>query len=594
LSAAGAPQWTTPAQLSIGDVYPVDTELSHNGRRAAVRSGRTTGSSSLPVANALTIWDLTAAATPTGPLGAFTLRGEALSVAVGGYKPSDQLAMTNTRCLAIGSGISSFVTSGPHDQTYVDLINITGFGATSITSQVLGRTSASVAANQFAGYTNDAEITRDGAWGVVNADNYFFVIDVGNGTIKAVNIGDAPYGPAPTTPGSPLNLCTPNGAVDSVAVTNECAVITTSRSSGGVIDPWVYIYDFGSGNVVLEQQLLPSDPTTELDFGPHDLAITPDGTMAVVTGDHIVALFDLTTFSLLSLHYDPLANRAYQVQVDSVEVTNEHAVVIADEFTAPSGPLLWQIDIFNLSRTVPPFLTVARSYKDSSSPTEPTRTHDLALVPPDDTRAIVRTSFTNVIVSLTAPGPLPIANLVSPGGSNAHAYIGYNVATSGRGVSSDSVAVSYDVASGRVVAVTLGATEPAPSAFQGHVDFIDLTATISLSQQVIASGIGTGSFGSMPLDLAISRDRSEVAVRCSDDHVSSPLASGADVTVFPLTPPFVPPVGSIYQYGGRGFVNGIDSELIGTSGQATPRKRLISTSDDVVGSTGLVHLVDRP
>jgi hypothetical protein len=574
----------------------VDTDLTINGRKAAVRSAISTGSPSAAFSNAITVWDLTVASTPTAPTFTITTKGEGISLASGGYKPSDLVRLTNIRAAAIGSGISTVSgVGGPHDQTYIDLVDLSS-GA-HVASHTVGQTTTSIAQNQWAGIANDVEITRDGAYAVVNSDNYVHIMDMGSGTLTAVNIGEVPFGPS-TSAGDPLNLCTPNAAVDSVALSSsaDSAVVTTSRVAAGLRDTWVYIVDIPSGTVPLEFQLLPPSPE-EHPYTPHDVAVTPDGTMAVVTANHMVGLFDLVSNTFLAMDHEPEAWRQYQIQVDSVEVTNSAAIVISDFVPSSGGPTRWMIHIYSISRTTAPFLVETAKYIDPTVQGPDSRAHDLELLPPDKVKALVRTSFDNVFVDLVTPGTVPTAILTSPGGSNAHAYINYAAAAQHPVFSSDSVAIAYFPGTTQDVAVTVGATEPSPGVFQGHVDFIDFNGNpLVVGQQIIVSSSGAAN-GAVPLDLAFARDRSEVFVRCSDTLVDSPLASGADVSCFSLTGPT--PFTLLQDYGGRGFVVGVDSIVGGTAGPnpqdptQTPRKRIVSASEDSTVPSGYVHLVDR-
>jgi hypothetical protein len=68
------------------------------------------------------MWDLTTAGQPTGALATFSVLGEGIDVlgTTNGYQPSDVIELTNTRCVAIGSGYSQF-QSAQHDLTFIDL-----------------------------------------------------------------------------------------------------------------------------------------------------------------------------------------------------------------------------------------------------------------------------------------------------------------------------------------------------------------------------------------------------------------------------------------------------------------------------------------
>jgi hypothetical protein len=184
-SAAAASQYT-PTEYSIGVPYPADVAVTYNGRRSAVRSSISNGATSTPYANGITLWDLTTVTAPAAQLAAFSASGEGTTFGLRGYQPSDRIELTNTRGLAIGSGFSAFAGLW-QDTTYIDLFDASPSPAM-IATFAIGPASASAPLYDAAGYANDVVITRDGAYALVNSDNFVHIVDIGNGTIKAFGL----------------------------------------------------------------------------------------------------------------------------------------------------------------------------------------------------------------------------------------------------------------------------------------------------------------------------------------------------------------------------------------------------------------------
>lgn len=589
--ASPRPQFS-PQEYGLGSAYPVDVAVGYNGRHAGVRSAFPSSGPSAPNANGVTFWDLTSATAPSGSTSNFSLPGEPVDVAlVGfGFQPSDCIEMTNNQAVTIGSGFSAFA-SGSHDQTYIDLFTrnvTTGVWSHSATHTV-GPTTTTVMPWEQAGHANDLAITRDGDFAIINDTNYIHRLEMATGTLLSINIGYN-WGPFPGTPGLSDNLCTPNSAVDSIALTNETAVITTSRlEPAGVIVTWVYLVDIANWTILLEQRIAPTTIVAEAAFRPHDVAITPDQTLAVVVSNRMVSLFDLVNNTWLATDYSGWASREYQRQVDSVEVTNDRAVILSDDLVA--GVRRWAIDVYAISATATTPLQTLQKYLDPAGQNEPNSlSHDLAITR-DGKRALVRTSFDNIYITdlVTPPTQLALPSLPSPNNSNAHEYLNYTFIGNYTAFSSDSVVIVDD--GDTQIAVTIGAAVPLFGTLTGYVDFIDLgAATPSVVWKAIAP---TGAEGSLPLDLEATRDRAELVVRTSNPFVDPSLSSGNDVNFFSTSAPFTLQQG----YGGTGFVMGLDSLAVGTSGGGTSsaRKRIVSVSESsLTVPDGRVHLVDRP
>ena len=264
---------------------------------------------------------------------------------------SDAVAITNDSVIAIGSGAVG--TTG-ENTTYVDILALTYPGGTPQASirqsHVLGGGSG---LGQVAGYAHDVAVTPDGARAVVSHQNWIHVFDMASGAaIGSINIGagDSPSGAGPCWPGNSRN---------SVAVTNTRAVVTAMRfdpepppTGGFEAHTWVYVIDLGTTSdpdVLLEHKLDPS-PSTTHDQYPHDLAITPDGQLAVVTTDGAIGLYGLAgTPAYLGGYFNSNEKRRWpQLQElwDSVEVSNTHAVVVSNQI-AGGGPR-WSVRVFSI------------------------------------------------------------------------------------------------------------------------------------------------------------------------------------------------------------------------------------------------------
>ncbi|MDP1794568.1 MAG: hypothetical protein Q8K63_10585 [Acidimicrobiales bacterium] len=564
---------------------PVDVALTPNGRRAAVRSAN-------PATNTdgITFFDLSLSPLPAGPIASFPAGGYGTSMATAPtYMPSDRIALTNTRGVAIGSGS---LVAGTMCQTYIDVFDASATPGL-IQSHVFGGLDTQLPW-EMAGYAHDVEITPDGSYGIVNSANWIHIVDVGNGNVTAINIGGPGFGPN----GGPYP-CNPDQAVDSVAVTNDFAVVTTARyqsvpsTTGLRWVAWVYIVDLNRKSVVLEHQMLPPPGTpvgVNATLRPHDLAITRDGRLAVVTCDRMIGLFELSSQTCVATHYDAHSARGYQLQVDSVEVTNNRAVIIADRmyWPPPGGVPFWQVEVWGIDATTG--LTQLASYVDQSWPNGTiSRAHDLAIAP-GDTKAVVRTSRDNVIINdLVNPPAAPVV-LQSPNSSNAYMFQGYPAPTV---FSSDSVVIG-PLVNGAQIAVTIGGGPIGGGLLGGFADFIDLAPSQpTLSQVAIVSYEPTPTIGCVPVDLSLSRDSSHVVIRSADKYadVSAgvPSSPGADVVFMPLTA-----VSSIdASFGGSGTVLALDSIVVGTDvGGLYGRTRAVSVSQDPNTNTGRVHIVD--
>ncbi len=594
--ANAAAQWGH--EVSLGAPFPVDSGVSYNGRRGVIRSGITTGLPSVSNAGAITVWDLTTGSAGSAPTStAFAARGETPDPYLFGnqWQPSDCVAIANVFAVTTGSGsFDGTAFGGEHDQTYIEALDNINSATPSINqSHLIGRTSSSTPDWELAGHVNDIEITREGDFAIVNDRNWIHRIQLDDGARVSINIG-YDWGPS-ATPGDPANLCTPNGAVDSVAVIADRAVVTTSRLEFGIIPvTWVYLVQIDPFQIVLEQRVAPA-VLPEAPLGPHDVAVSLSNDIAVVTSNRMVSFFDLSNDTYLGMYYRPQLTRSYQIQVDSVEITENYAVVLSDNVSGTSAQ--WHIDVFDLTAITPGAPSAVVQYSGDLGLESANRTHDLA-INKERTRAVIRTSFDNFALPLPIPGgsfPTALTPLNSGVGSDAHLFRQYSSSGPYEVFSSDSVVVQPEV-SGAQVASTIGATlDFSTGRYVAHVDFIDFSVNplAAAAQSMFAPGGGPTDFGAIPLDLELTRDRMELVVRSAapwvDATPNAAAVAGDDLAFFSLSTQSQLP-----SHGGSGYPAALDCVSVGASAGTSPRKRVLSVSEDPINNVGLAHIVDRP
>lgn len=609
------------ASSSLG-TYPQDCAATYNGNRAAIRFANPSSNDTV-----ISIFQLHATGLPSGALATIggVQNGVAMKSGIAtdlsdptwGYWPSDRIELTNNIGVSIGSGLMGSIhapSNAQSDETYIEVFDVGSTSPAFLIQFVLplaAPTSLALYDVEHAGNANDVAITRDGAWAVVNSDNWIHVVNLANpkgpNGIIPFNIGKYAY-----TQSEGLVQwdwpCSPNQAVNSIALTNDRAVVTTARPRRddgttplgqiGVPTTWVYIIDFNGPNgpeIVLEHDLAPPTSWTVVgndDDKPHDVAITPHTDLqlgavplAVVTTNHTVAAFNLDTNEYLSSEFAGEEWRQYQVQVDSVEMTGERAVVICDyeELNSTPPPLTlpprWRVEVFDLSPTTG--IRDAQGNVDSTEYTGPVnedgeRTHDLAIDKGFD-KALIRTSFDNVVLTsiLNPPPPNQLVVLPSQNGSDAYAYKSF---TPGGydSFSSDSVAISADQG-GVLMAATIGGDEVQPGFFHGYVDLIQLAPTVSITQVAIVAD-PQSSVGSVPLDLAMSPSTNRLVVRSSDPYFLAPSGSSLEVDVVFVS--LTPGVGVVDQFPGNGYQLGMDSLAAPALGYANTNKRVLSIAQD--------------
>lgn len=595
---------------------PVDCATSHNNNRGAVRYANSLNDDAV-----IGVWNLgdPSNTTPPGTMVVFGAgnvpglkSGAATSFLGVPYLPSDRIELGSQWGVSIGSGVN-----GSIEENYIELFQVSGT-PTWVDQRIrpLGPVPSGEEPYLTGGHAHDVAITRDGEWAVVNADNWIHVIRLDS------NVGFPQYdfniGKSSYATGDPITWnrpCTPNGAVDSVVVTNDRAVVTTGRrhfpDNTGPFTTWVYILDLSDTSstpiprIVLEHEIDIEGNTTGLGDGgdrPHDLAVTPHTdiqnsgfqTLAVVTSRHAVAAFNLVNNTFLSSEFFKDEVRDYQWQVDSVEMTGKSAVVLADLDT-PTG-LRWQVKMYGLSNVLG--LVSGPIYPDPSAVVVG-RAHDLAIERDHDV-GLVRTSFDNIFINnLSSPPPSPVV-VPSPNGADAHEYLNFSQSVFHPVFSSDSVAIGWRQDGGRLMAVTIGARTDALGNRLGEADIlhIDVNApphsVSSITPVQITSG---GAPGCVPLDLAIgySANSYEIVIRSADPHPENPSTTGADLTRISLNSSVPPPAAPVYailqKNGGNGFPFATDALAVPSlSGVVQTSKWMLSVSQDDFLQKDYVHL----
>jgi len=287
---------------------------------------------------------------------------------------SDLVAVTSARAVLIGQN-----HEGPESswRTFIDVLDLTDtYGSGPIFAKSF----------EFAnsGGANDVAITPDGTWAVVNSRNRIDVID----------LDPNPQSGQPVNPSLVLTVNTgpsdPSYLRDTVVMTRDSAgpmkaVVMTRKIVGSINRTVLYVLSFSTPgtppSVSGPLELNPSAPG--LDHPPHDIALTPDGRLAVVTARGAVGLLDVGAGTLLT-HAVTGTLREYEDMADSVEVSATQAVVIAK--TAPVQPSVtegWRIDVYDIAPG-PNGLT-PRTHFTSAAGSHP---HDLALGPAGDLAAV--------------------------------------------------------------------------------------------------------------------------------------------------------------------------------------------------------------
>ncbi len=546
----------------------IDCDLTPNSRFGVARGMYVPNSS-----DAISVWDM---ATGTK----LAIQNPGLGFGRGAWSfPSDMIALTNTRAFVIGSR-DAYPPFGPllHESTQVDVIDLRVSPPQCIESHFLN---LSITQGVSAGEANDIAITPNGDLAVLSHRNWIHVFDTATGDIKAqINTFMA------------IGTNSPDECVDSVEVTNDRAIVIVDRqhqSNPVRVSTWAFVVDL----TLTPPALTPGSPvlvgTLDGLFEAHDVKITPDGTLAVVTSDHAVGLIDMITggfptanpadsYAVFSDHF-----RTYREQVDSVEVTNDRAVVIGNRMNLTQGTENWVVQVFELDPNSVPALRLLQQYDDPVvPPPHINRPHDLE-INSDGTKAVIKTSRENLVIT-DLQNPTPTTLWVSP--SNGDPYSGF--LPSGDVFVSDSVVIGEafveDVLYGsgdsglRQYAITIGSDYAANR--RGWIDVIDIAfnppqvrASFPLSSPPMVDR------DVFPADLQLAKDGLGVFVRSTAGPNDPVLGNTTDLTYARFSP-----LGIVSSWGGSGTMFGVDSLEVG-------RNRAFSIGDDSFPPAGHVHMV---
>ncbi|MBI5434451.1 MAG: hypothetical protein HZA52_16575 [Planctomycetes bacterium] len=546
---------------------PYDLEVTPNGALCVVRSA-TPGFDSHE-GDTITVWDTTAGAKRT-------LGASCTSQGYGWGAPdtaSDCVRVTNERAVLVGS--TGFTT-------YIDVLDLTPPAPSEI--PCMGR--FVINGGTFgAGIVGDVEITPDGDLAVVNHFNGIEVISLTGAAAQLVASFDCSAGGAKYA----------DEAADSIAVTSTRAIVTMRQPQYPNGSVWVYIIDLTANPpVIINGGGAGHKLNAALGTAPykhHDVDITPDGTLAVVSANWAIGLYDLATGACLKADGPSQAvEKEYRLQADSVRVTNNRAVFIGktNNFAHPNA---YGIAVYALDpAAVDPmyFLQVWGGVGDDQP-------HDLE-VDVDADLAVV--SIPNQILvlkgltamsgatgwSFTAVTPTTPWIGSSPNADNGPRGVGTWVSDSVRIIPRWVVPIQYPPPVGgsglRHYAAVLGSTPNSP--FDGVVTVVDLALGVPAVAQQYLLASGTPGDKTVPADVIARGAQRDFAVRSSALPDQSGTSPGRDWTHYTLFPTV--PTTPAANFGGRGTVFAFDSLEI-------RRGRSASVSES---SGGFFHFVQLP
>lgn len=439
---------------------------------------------------------------------------------------SDLVAVNALRAVLIGQK-----HWGGANTSYVDVVDLTDvYGA--------GPKCLKNWEKSNAGFVNDAALSPDGRFAVVNHRGWISVFQIDGSSVP-----------------DPIEFDTQGGdpsfQKDSVVMTQSTApqspikcVVVTNRKVGNKNRTWVYVLDLSTGSPILDGTLEvnpPQPPLDPEDNPPHDVLLSPDETFAVVSAGGVVALIDLTVSPAVirGEYVDTAAVRQYDLLADSLVLTNSQAVTLA----STGGQTAWKADVFDVSAAG---LTWKYGAADAGQP------HDLDRAV-DGQTVVLRTREDVVVlddIHLVA-GSITKTSIPSP---------------SGRLSTFDATFDSVIVSRAWVKIVPNGAPGGGPRHYaaaigretvQGvpgtRVDIVDLTLAVPdivHSELIVDSNYTEGAW---PSSIRLRPGGQGFAVRCNaaphNINPDSPppgydSATGEDVWFFTLHDP----VGSIFQY----------------------------------------------
>ena len=253
---------------------PYDVAITPDGTKAFVRSELEVGAYDLSVSPPAVLW----LRRPAGNPGRFY--EEAL----------DAIEVTNDRVLTISVISNPTLGTG----TQVDVFEMDGTNHRS----------------RIAGSPHDLAITPDGTRGFVRTN-------VGVTMYDLVQLPAGPDLPVLSARSAPASSIQYFAGLDSVSVTDRFAVTLSRRVSP--VEIHVHFWDISGPSLVeIATRAIPHQY-------PIDVAITPDGTKAAVTGDSNLSVFDLATGARLFTH-DPCPVNAYFPWCNGVAASDDRIV----------------------------------------------------------------------------------------------------------------------------------------------------------------------------------------------------------------------------------------------------------------------------
>ena len=268
----------------------------------------------------------------------------------------DGVAVTNTRGVVLGNRVM--------------ILDLTNLGNPVVSSNLAGL------------HPRDVAITPDGTiacvrGGSTEAPTFVggqYLYDLATGAQIGFQPGEP--NPYPFNSGDPLVF-----NVDGVEATNAHAVMLSYIDHGaGTPEARVTIWELhpsggGPPNVAFETSTTAG--TRDQAGAPYDLAITPDGTKAVVRSELEIGLYDLSVSPPALLWLRSVPGPFLQEALDAVEATNDRIVTIS-RFDSPHRGHAAEVDVLDM-------------LGNDHFEVIPGSPHDLAITPNGE-RAVVRTN----------------------------------------------------------------------------------------------------------------------------------------------------------------------------------------------------------
>jgi hypothetical protein len=577
LQSTALAQASTPTYVKeeFLDAIPIDFEFNSDGTRAVVRGVHTV--SPFSKTDVITVWEA-----ETGLNAARTGVGQTFCSAAGAarapVRASDTVRVVGDKAVLIADGPSG-------NTTLIDVVDLRNLTCLANFDQPVS--------GQAAGESHDLEVTPNGKFAVVNSRNWIFVVNLSLSPpelVVSVNTGSS-------LPAWAVAPASPTGAVDSVALTNDRGIVVqaAAHSGNGQIYPIVYLIDFlgqdPPGFTQIDMQPILSTQTGS--FEPHDVAITPGlGDLAVCTWQKGVSLFDLFTLAHLDTAIDTSVQRFALDQVDSVELSSGHAVVIGKSSGNSS------IKVFTLRTTDPPSLVQKLNFVSADLMIA----HDLALQPPltegGEIVAVVRTGKQYILNDSAGkiwivhnvnanPVPTPVQIL-----SEATPYP-YGLPIDSR--MSDTIETVFARVGGVIkrFGVAIGAKEDSSLPGDQADNCIINVFSLDGGPTVPPFEIFEPGYGTVPFDLTVAQGSGAIMrtfVRCTAlPNETPPLTSGRDVVAvrFDTSPPSLET-----KIGGSGVMHHINmADVVLVKGN---RVMSIGKKDFLTEETGFVHTSTNP